>query len=334
MSPLDPAKLREAVAYETYLLLNVYRLLQEPLQGQYERVWIYPRGSDSPVPLPGRPDHHVIDGVSHWSGGFRVAGGPLIVVTAFKVLDMIVEWIIGPPKSNQWQFNDKAKTFEASVTLPALLKQNPWLTQRFSRLYRELYPLRNTLIHTDRFRAGPGGVAVAPSLGRGAYGDSQVPIQPAQIAAIASVATILARCLDGSWAFNAYLVAQLKWRLDQLASFHREETFGAKQPQLSLVRILRDDQPSVDFDVAQILNDVNQRWLVPTPPGPAVDMRRFGTVFDIEIGITNEGPENTLNVYRIPMTEISRFPIGITKNELQPFLSETAVEVRTFTGSA
>lgn len=130
---------------------------------------------------------------------------------------------------------------ETTCPIPNSLREHrahPWLTKRFARLYQVLYPLRNTLIHAARFHATPGGVTVAPSLGRGAYSESKASIHAVDIEAMAALAVILARTLDGSWKLNPHLEMQLKWRLDQLTLFHGEDVFGAKKPQLSLVRIL------------------------------------------------------------------------------------------------
>lgn len=333
MNQPDPVVLSETVAFEAYFLQDIYQLVQQPLVGSYERVWIYPAGSDVPVAFPGRPDQFYADGIQRWTSGFLGTGGPLIFVTAFKVLDMIVEWIVGPPsKGQQWQFKDKTEAFHAVSTLPGILGARPWLTKRFARLYQVLYPLRNTVIHAARFHATPGGVTVAPSLGRGAYGELKAALSAADIEAMAALAAILARTLDGSWTLNPYLEMQLKWRLDQLASFHGEDVMGAKNPQLSLVRILKEHQLFVEFDVCQISMDVNHRWLVPVASGQLVDVRPSGTVFDLEIGIANA--EGAVDVYRIPMTKLDRFPKGISKQELLPFLAESAIDIQTLTGGA
>lgn len=79
---------------------------------------------------------------------------PLAFSAAFKVQDMIAEWILRENGSTAWQFKQKLAayaTFSSAGTLiePPLLSGWPLLSKAFWQSYKFLVPFRGTVVHSS-----------------------------------------------------------------------------------------------------------------------------------------------------------------------------------------
>jgi hypothetical protein len=100
-------------------------------------------------------------------------GGPLVLVTAFKLLDMLLEWVlIANGHRSTHKFVQKRKLLKGSVQFPTLIGTRPWLRERLVALYEKLEPLHGAIIHERHFKSSGGSLQVSASKG-GAVG---VPI--------------------------------------------------------------------------------------------------------------------------------------------------------------
>ena len=78
--------------------------------------------------------------IGDWCPGFLEAGAPLVLVTAFKLLDMILEWVLDQNGyQSTFRFAQKLKALRGSVQFPPLIGSRPWLQTRIVSLYASPY---------------------------------------------------------------------------------------------------------------------------------------------------------------------------------------------------
>ena len=83
--------LSQCTEYEAWLLEAVYEIANRRLAVQELDALIYPP--------KGGPPTQIVSGAGNiklgdWRPGFLEAGAPLVFVTAFKLLDMLLEWVL------------------------------------------------------------------------------------------------------------------------------------------------------------------------------------------------------------------------------------------------
>ena len=84
-------KLGKRTEYETWLLEAVYAIVEQELFPSWPDGVIYPVDkSKAQFIVHGRSNIIIGD----WRPGFLNAGAPLVFVSTFKLLDMLIEWIL------------------------------------------------------------------------------------------------------------------------------------------------------------------------------------------------------------------------------------------------
>jgi hypothetical protein len=147
--------LEERTEYEAWLLEAVYRIADRAIPfGDLDQL-VYPPGGGPPAQVI-----HGAGGINlrDWRPGFLKAGAPLVLVTDFKLLDMLLEWILVQNGSKgTWVLDEfKEKLLRRSLDELAAFHECPLLGQLEPgfvtvRVYaREGDPLRLDL---DRIRA-------------------------------------------------------------------------------------------------------------------------------------------------------------------------------------
>ena len=81
---------------------------------------------------------------------------PLAFSSAFKMHDLIVEWILGANGSTSWRFKDKITDYErmlkgGTLSEPPALASWSLGSQAFWALYKSLTPFRNQIVHGGGF---------------------------------------------------------------------------------------------------------------------------------------------------------------------------------------
>jgi len=146
--------LLESTEYEAWLLEAVYDVAGHPIAVTDNDNWIYPANGAAPTP------HNFATGkiiVGDWKPKFLEVGLPLVFASSFKILDMIVEWVLRQNVMNvPFQFSQKLPLLTPAVVFPSLIQNRSWLRDRLIALYKELAPLRNTVIHTRNFQSTNG----------------------------------------------------------------------------------------------------------------------------------------------------------------------------------
>jgi hypothetical protein len=185
--------LRARTEYEAWLLEAVYEIVDQPLVVHDGDELIYPPDGAAPA--------HIIYCrasliIGDWRPGFPKAGAPLVFVTVFKLLDMLLEWVLAEngQRSTHQFFQKIAALKAAAVRFPPIVESRSWLRERLIALYENLEPLRRTIIHALHFKTSNGELKVSSSKG-GIIG-APVTISATDLQNLALVLVSLLRYLE------------------------------------------------------------------------------------------------------------------------------------------
>jgi hypothetical protein len=161
--PAALTDLESRTEYEAWLLEAVYDITDQRIAVEDVDELVY-----EPSGAPPRQTIYGVGGIniSDWRPGFLRAGAPLVFVTEFKLLDMLMEWVLAenptPPTSS---FAEKRKALKGVVQFPLLISRRGWLQERLLALYSRLEPFRGTIVHERHFRSTDGSLEVSSSRG-------------------------------------------------------------------------------------------------------------------------------------------------------------------------
>lgn len=250
------AKLTERTEYETWFLEAVYVLVEQEL---------FPSWSDGVVyPIDKSKAQFFVEGrfnivVGDWRPGFLNSGAPLVFVSIFKILDMLIEWILeenGVPST--FRFQDKLRNLKGSPIFPAAIESRSWLKERLTGLYRTLEPLRGTIIHDKHFASTDGAIRISSS--KGIVG-SPVDISAAQLRTLALTIISVLRYVHGTWLFDDFREKKLRHDLDELLAFHGLPFMGQKPPFHTRVRVYLPGSDPFLVDLMSIRSALATRYV-------------------------------------------------------------------------
>lgn len=281
-SPRAMQELRELVGYEDWLLQSVYKLTENELFPEWPDSVVFDAETRSPVTTRYGRSHVVL---GDWRPGFQQAATPLIFATSFKLLDMLVEWILKNEGPIGFSFSEKIKKLTSlNLRYPSFLESRPWLVERIKALYIRSEPLRSSIIHSKNFSSEDGVLRVASSK-RGVIGES-IELSADDLRIFAQFSVSVLRFLYGDWSINAHREKYLRWQVDSLQKLHKLELLGQKQPLHTRVRWNTYDPNVQSIDWGEI-----QRYLSNQNPGQDV-------TFDLRVVVLKEN--NPIAAYFIP----------------------------------
>lgn len=259
-STFDPnalTKLAERVEYETWLLEAVYALVEQELFPSWPDGVVYPVDSSEAQFIAHIRGNQV---VGDWRPGFQNAGAPLIFVIIFKVLDMLIEWILEENKvSPGFRFQQKLANLNKSVIFPPVIESRPWLKELLIGLYSTLEPLRGTIIHNKHFTSTNGAIRVS-STKKDVVG-SPVEISAAHLRQLAYTIVSVLRYVDGTWDLDEFRERVLQYNFDELVALHGLSTLGQKLPFHTRVRMYLKGSDPLRFDPTSIRSDIDARYV-------------------------------------------------------------------------
>jgi hypothetical protein len=250
-------RLAERTEYETWLLEAVYAIVEQELFPIWPDAVVYPVDKSKP--------HFCIHGrcnviIGDWRPGFLNAGAPLVFVSTFKLLDMLIEWILeenGVPSRDGFQ--KKLQHLKGSPTFPPLIEARSWLKERLAGLYRTLEPLRGTIIHDKHFTAADGAIRVSSSK-KGIIG-SAVEISAAHLRKLALTIVSVLRYVDGTWHLDDFRQKTLRHDLDELVALHGLPVLGQQRPFHTRVRVYSTGSDPLQVDSTVIRSDLAARYV-------------------------------------------------------------------------
>ena len=250
------AMLAERTEYEAWLLEAVYSIVEQDLFPSFPDAVIYPLGQSQAQFIGYMRSNCVI---GDWRLGFLNAGAPLVFVATFKLLDMLVEWVLEENGfKSTFRFQDKVKQLSLSPIFPALIEGRPWLKDRLAGLYRTLEPLRGTIIHDRHFAASDGAVRVHSS--KGGIVGPEIEISPVELRILALSVVSILRYLDGTWCLDQFRERLLRHHLDNLVPLHGLPLLGQLQPFHTVVRVFSTDSDPRAIDPTSIRIDLARRY--------------------------------------------------------------------------
>jgi hypothetical protein len=287
--PSSLAELEERAEYEAWLLESVYEIAARRIATSDPDELIYPPNGESPRRVTYASSNIA---VGDWRGGFLKVGGPLVFATAFKILDMLMEWVLaenGLPSA--YRFSEKIKGLRQSVHFPRLIEARPWLRERLCALYEQLEPLRGTIIHDRRFTSAGGSLDVSSTKG-GTVGPV-VSMADEDLRNLALTVCSLLRYLKGTWQIDAFEEKRLRFALDELSGLHGLPLLGQLAPQRLDVQLCILDADPIRLDLARIRSDIDMKY-------PLND-----TVFDVRVAVLSRDGTGT-TAYLIPWDQVSQ----------------------------
>lgn len=249
--------LAERTEYESWLLEAAYSIVEQELFPSWPDAVVYPVDKSKAQFFSYGQVNAVI---GDWRPSFLNVGAPLVFVSAFKLLDMLIEWILEENGvTSTFRFEQKLKNLESSPVFPQEIEARPWLKERLIGLYSSLIPFRGTIIHNKHFTSADGAIRVA-SAKRGIVG-SMIDISSFQLRTlVVSIVSVL-RYVDGSWHLNERREKILRHALDELAPLHSLPLLGQKQPFHTCVRVYLKGVDPFDFDPIAIQRDLAERYV-------------------------------------------------------------------------
>ena len=199
-------ELRVRTEYEAWLLEAIYEIVDQRLAVEGVDELIYPpNGGPSTQTIYG-----VINGsIGDWRPAFLKAGMPLVFVTAFKLLDMLIEWVlVQNGKKPTHSFKEKIRQLKGPVLFPELIETRIWLRERLIALYEHLEPLRGTIIHARHFKTKEGMLQVSSSK-RGMIGP-KVEMSEGDLRNLALALVSLLRYIEGTWTMDVFQEKRLR----------------------------------------------------------------------------------------------------------------------------
>ena len=243
--------LQDRTEYESWLLEEVYEITDQRIAVEGVDELVYPpTGAPPTQTVYGMASINIGD----WRPGFLEAGAPLVLVTAFKLLDMILEWVLvqnGQPAT--FRFSQKLVALQGSIQFPQLIASRPWLQRRLLSLYTGLEPLRGTIIHDRHFQTSSGDLRVAISK-KGSV-RAPVALAAADLRRISAFGVSLIRYLEGTWALDLFREKRLRFWLDQLAHVHNEPLLGQQEPGFLNIRIYSKPAAVFSVDLPKLRRD-------------------------------------------------------------------------------
>jgi hypothetical protein len=261
--------LTDRLGYEAWLLEAIYKLSPEELFPTFPDGVIYPLGSSQPI-FSAHMRANIL--IGDWRPGFLEAGAPLIFTTTFKLIDLLLEWILernGHATSHR--FAEKIRTLNGPLTYPPLLEARPWLNERLRALYEASEPLRGTIIHSRHFTSADGSLRVSASK-KGSVGP-EVHISPQELRVFATLALSVLRYIEGRWSLDFHKENFLRWHLDKLAHLHQRGLLGQMEPYKTTVRVFMPSDSPLQVDVAKVRQDLAMRY---PDHSPVFDLRILG----------------------------------------------------------
>ena len=245
-------KLSERTEYETWLLEAIYAIAEQELFPSWPDGVIYPVHKSKPQFITHTRANIII---GDWRSGFLNVGAPLVFVSTFKLLDMLIEWILEETGSEPtYRFQQKLQQLHNSPIFPHVVESRTWLKERLVGLYSTLEPLRGTIIHDKHFTATDGAIRVASSK-KGIIG-APVEISAAHLRKLAFTIVNIMKYVDGTWLLDDFREKTLRYHLDELALLHGLLFLGQKRPFHTCVRVYMRGSDPLLVDLMSIHSDL------------------------------------------------------------------------------
>lgn len=269
--------LQEKLGYELWLLGFVLEMIEASAGGCDPGRLIF-RNRQPGKTIEVNP-HDVIGG----EGTLRLidAMRALTFVMCYKILDMILEWILevncfaGHIGRVPWRFVEKVVAIRGlrREWLPPLMQSQPHIRDYLIALYDTLLDYRNEIVHRHVFAVSNGTLTIGPTEEKPA-----LELHRDELVVLTRVAVASACFLTGEVDYGCHAGRLLRHHLDQIQKCHGRPQFGDPQPVLeNVVLVVPGTGSGFPAELAWLRNQ-----LAAMHPGKAVlfNLEVLGTVAD------------------------------------------------------
>lgn len=236
------SQLKEKLEYELWLLDFLYKT-QETFKGganitEYTVINRQP-GASRKVKVADSSNSLTLRKV-------KDAMSPLTFIASYKVLDMIIEWIleenynaqkITDKKSpSQWQFSKKIdKIHNLQLEYPPLIQVEPYIWDYLFALYSNLLKFRHEIVHKNNVDLVKDGKLRVDTLEDGQ--PYSLELDRGELGFFVRTVVALAELLTGIRLFGKMVNSLLKYHLDRIKKLHELDEFKQKEPILVNIRL-------------------------------------------------------------------------------------------------
>lgn len=244
--------LEETLSYERFLLKDCARHILEAEGIVHPFILVR---NDA-------PPHEMRISLSEDLASTHIAGfvkqmSPLLFCGAYKLLDMVVEWIIHENTGERpWQFKEKIKKLETTrMTFPDFLETDIALREALLALYIELVEYRNAITHGKWGENQEGNLRFDFSKNNQSF---QRSVSAAQVMALGDLMSRIGNYLVIPSTQTDVEILHLKVILDRLASLHGKPAFNVELPRYyRVVRKTRLSTQPFRVDIGSIRADLD-----------------------------------------------------------------------------
>ena len=253
--------LQEKLGYEQWVLqesINILELNKGKLSSYTVEI-----NDNSPVVLKVMASEHfgaslAADLINEMS--------PLLFSASYKILDMVIEWIIHENQGDcPWQFSKKISLLndkQGSLTLPTLFSFDTEIFNVLVRLYSNLVDFRNAITHGKWGKNQEGNLSFNFEKRDGSIIKTTISFEQ-----VMGFSECMAWCANElinhstTPEISEKVALSIKWSLDKLHSLHGGTLFGIPSPRFFKVirRTKLNDDEIVKIDLKGIrktLNDI------------------------------------------------------------------------------
>lgn len=240
-------RLKESLGYEQWVLGNAIDLLKRSHGKVSYRKYVI-------------DDEHTLHGLIGISDTFGINHAvnvindlsPLLFNAAYKILDMLMEWIIKENRGNcPWKFFEKINILTspgAVFSLPYPLTSEPAIFSTFVKLYENLVSYRNALTHGVWGKNQSGDLVFDFNKnGRRIQGT----IHFEQVIRFADCMSLTAREAMNPSTIDHNITSTIKWCLDSIQVLHNLPLFGVTHARyfdvVRRIETIKAEFPSVDI---------------------------------------------------------------------------------------
>lgn len=239
---------------------------------------------------------------------------PFTFVAAFKVLDMIFEWILEEhEKTNEinkvpYGFKEKDKLInrlktDGNLHLPSIMQSNNYIFDYSYELYKNLRIFRNEIIHNKKFKLSDGKLKITAKLGT-SNNTRSIELENEQIDALINVVLIITDLLLSKIHYGNTEENSLKYNFDQLFQLHNLSLFNQQIVKLNVIAIIDEKNGKFSLNLKYIRDQLAS---VMNSSGNEVLFKL------IMVGYRGNSPSNfwLFNAYDVPQNDI----LEITSND-------------------
>jgi hypothetical protein len=275
------ALLQEKLEYELWLLDFISGTLEVLEGGSVSRITLTAKKTEALVEVK------VTDSLAA-GAVIKIVNAimPLTFTAAYKILDVIFEWILQENHDTRngvrvpWKFSEKIKVIAnswAELNFPPLFQSNPYINQYLFALYSNLLQVRNEIVHNHRFSVSDNKLIIDVTENDNSF---TLELDRGELSSFVKTVVAVANLLAGYSQLDKREDRLLKYYFDRIEKLHSLPKFDQKEPILmDVVYRVPVENELFNVDLKYIRTRVSEIH-------PNTDV-----LFNLEVvGLINNGP--------------------------------------------